>query len=128
MINNLTSEERMTLYELRNSKDIVIKKADKSITVAVINRDDYIADGIRQLSTDHYEEIEEPDIESIHKMFQEKGHKMHRESSQDKITIRYLTNKDKKEIRSDRMYLLPEIHKWILIHLNLQLKYHRLNQ
>ena len=52
--NNLTPQERQALNNMRKSKDIVIKKADKSNTVVIIDTEEYIAEGIRQLSTDHY--------------------------------------------------------------------------
>ena len=110
-VDNLTSEERLALYELRNNKDIVIKKADKNSTVVVINRNDYIAEGLRQLSTDHYVEIEKPDIISMHNMIQDTVHNMHRKGSLDKVTFGYLTNINTKELKLGRMYLLPKIHK-----------------
>ena len=38
--NNLTREERSTLYKLKNDKNIVIKRADKNFAIVVWNRDD----------------------------------------------------------------------------------------
>ena len=40
--NNLTREERGTLFDLKNDKTIVIKKADKGSAVVVWDRNDYI--------------------------------------------------------------------------------------
>ena len=40
--NNLTSEERQTLYDLKNDKNIVIKAADKGSALVVWDREDYI--------------------------------------------------------------------------------------
>ena len=37
--NNLTREERSTLYKLKNDKNIVIKRADKNFAIVVWNRD-----------------------------------------------------------------------------------------
>ena len=40
--NNLTSEERQALYDLKNDKNIVIKAADKGSALVVWDREDYI--------------------------------------------------------------------------------------
>ena len=56
--NNLTEGERHTLYNLKDSKTIVIKGADKDSVVVVWDRQDYIKGAVNQLGdTDIYEEI-----------------------------------------------------------------------
>ena len=77
--NNLTPQERQALNNMRKSKDIVIKKADKSNTVVIIDTEEYIAESIRQLSTDHYTEIDKPDCDilSIHNVIQNKVKNMY---------------------------------------------------
>ena len=46
---NLSREEQQTLENLREYDDIVIKKADNGLGVAIMDKDRYIAEGMRQL-------------------------------------------------------------------------------
>ena len=56
--NNLTREERIELYNLKNDKNIVTKSADKSSAVVVWERDDYIKESEEQIGhKDIYEEV-----------------------------------------------------------------------
>ena len=67
---NLSTEESKALIHLKNNDNIIIKKADKGTAVVIMNRNDYIKEGIRQFSdanfyvkldydptTDHINEI-----------------------------------------------------------------------
>jgi hypothetical protein len=45
----ITKAERLAIQQLRNNKQIVINKADKGSTIVVVNRDDYIEDGLKHL-------------------------------------------------------------------------------
>ena len=47
---NISTEESKALIHLKNNDKITIKKADKGAAVVIMNRDDYIKEGIRQLS------------------------------------------------------------------------------
>ena len=55
---NLTKTEREAFVSLNNNPRIVIKKADKSNTVVVMDRDQYISEGIRQLNSTYYVEVQ----------------------------------------------------------------------
>ena len=58
---NLSTAEYQSLNKLSKNKSIVIKKADKGSAVVLLNRDDYIKEGERQLSdTNYYRELLEP--------------------------------------------------------------------
>ena len=48
---NLTKHKREAFVSLNNNLGIVIKKADKSNTVVVMDRDQYISEGMRQLNS-----------------------------------------------------------------------------
>ena len=48
--NNLTTEERNSIKNLQNNKTIIIKKADKSAGIVIMNRDDYRNKIINMLS------------------------------------------------------------------------------
>ena len=47
--NNLTSEERQALHDLKNDKNIVIKAADKGSALVFWDREDYIKEAEKQL-------------------------------------------------------------------------------
>ena len=108
--NNLTSKERLALYDLKNDKNIVIKGADKGSTVVVWDRDDYIKEAEKQLGdSDVYEEVPdnpEPLISTIHRTKE----KIRKRGDLKKETIKYFEVKDPKFAR---FYLLPKIHKWL---------------
>ena len=53
----LTNEERKALVNLKNLDHIVILKADKNSTIVVMDKDDYIKEGLRQLASIHYTEV-----------------------------------------------------------------------
>ena len=52
-----TNEERKALINLKNLDHIVILKADKNSTIVVLDKDDYIKEGLRQLASIHYTEV-----------------------------------------------------------------------
>ena len=57
---NLKKEEWTAITTLRNNRDIVIKPADKGGNIVIMNREDYIKEGLKQLSdTNYYEMLEE---------------------------------------------------------------------
>ncbi len=47
---NLTKEERQALKELKGRRDIIIKPADKGSAVVIMNVNDYLSEGYRQLA------------------------------------------------------------------------------
>lgn len=51
---NLTVTERQALNELRKNNDIIIKPADKGGAVIIMDRENYITEGMRQLSDPTY--------------------------------------------------------------------------
>ena len=69
---NLTKHEREAFVSLTNNLGIVIKKADKSNTIVVMDRDQYISEGMRQLDSAYYVQIEKPDLEALHQSIQSK--------------------------------------------------------
>ena len=57
---NLKKEERTAITTLRNNKNIVIKPADKGGNIVIMDREDYLEEGLTQLSDhNHYELLEE---------------------------------------------------------------------
>ena len=53
-VQNLTKDERLAMEELKNNTEIVIKPADKGSAVVVMNRSDYMLEGLRQLSDENF--------------------------------------------------------------------------
>ncbi|KAK3109108.1 hypothetical protein FSP39_023246 [Pinctada imbricata] len=107
---NLSISERNALASLKNNPDIVIKKADKSNTVVVMDKCKYIKEGLRQLQSKHYIEVERPNLMNIQNVIQEKLTEMHSNGYLDKETFRFL-NDSKNIPRCGQLYLLPKIHK-----------------
>lgn len=57
---NFTEKEMQALQNLKNNKNLVIKKADKGSATVIMNKNDYIFEANRQLSnTAHYLELSE---------------------------------------------------------------------
>ena len=88
---NISQDERLALHNLKHDKNIVIKKADKSNTVVIMNTNEYISEGMRQLNTHHYEQIDTPNVLDTHSKIQERIHAMYNRGSLDKPTFSYLT-------------------------------------
>lgn len=64
--NNLNKAERAALISLRNEPSIIIKKADKSTTVVVQNRTNYVVEGLWQLNDGiHYAAVHEDNTQEI---------------------------------------------------------------
>ena len=106
---NITRAEKQALKDLGNNSDIVIKKANKSCTVGIQNRADYIAEGERQLSDRvFYNEIPEDLTDE---------HNTSLNSILDGLTtngqLHKSLNRKLKTTnpRTPQLYLLPKIHK-----------------
>ena len=107
---NLTKNERAALTSLRNESSIIIKKADKSTTVVVQNRVNYMAEGLRQLNDGmHYAKVHKDRTQEIHGLVNMVVSEMHINANIDSITHRYLSKT--LTFRPGRLYLLSKIHK-----------------
>ena len=58
---NLKKEEWTAVNTLRNNKNIVIIPADKGGNIVIMNKEDYIQEGLRQLSDHNFYEVLEED-------------------------------------------------------------------
>ena len=106
---NLKKEELTAITTLRNNKDIVIKPADKGRNIVIMNRYDYIKEGLRQLSDhNHYELLEKDPTQNynsqIHQILQKAVNLGIKDDKMKKI----LYNKTP---RIPNFYMLPKIHK-----------------
>ena len=107
---NITKAERIALTGLGNRQDIVIKPFDKGRGICVLNKLDYINEGIRQLSGSHYEEVDGDRTGETAKLVAQAIHKLHMDKIISKQTLEYL-NHDNTDIRTPCLYLLPKVHK-----------------
>ena len=109
---NLTPETRRELYDLKQNKDIVIKAADKGYAVCLLQREDYIAEVMRQLSdTKFYQPVDTNLTEKHREEVQTLITKMYIDGEIEEYMFIYLQDK---ECRTPHMYFLPKIHKGIL--------------
>ncbi len=89
--------------------DIVIKKADKGSNIIIMRRDDYVAEGLRQLSDTKYYLPQSENLTLKHN--EEIGNflkLMRRRGEISEKTFQYLWRED---LKTPEFYLLPKIHK-----------------
>ena len=77
---------------LRNNKDIVIKPADKGGNIVIMNTEDYIKEGLGQLTDHNYYEVlnEDPTLNysnQIHQILQQAVNLEIIDEEDEKITI-----------------------------------------
>ena len=111
---NLTPGEFKAINELQQLNDkIIIRPADKGSAVVVQNRQTYIAEAYRQLKNPMFYKQVEEDLTLKHK-----GEvlayidKMYEDGELDVSVVNYL---HEQETKTARFYLLPKIHKGIII-------------
>ena len=108
--NNLTDGEIKSLKNIRQNPDIIIKPADKGSATVIMDRENYITEGYRQLSDErYYKKIKDP-------IFMETSMKVN-EILQDLLKKNYISEKQfqylkpPEEPRARQFYMLPKIHK-----------------
>ena len=107
---NMTKLEKQALKSLKTNKNIIIKPADKGSCTVIMDKIDYINEGVRQLSnSNHYKKIEEPVYPNISPKINQILDDLYHNGFLDKKQIQYL--KPPEAPRERRLYLLPKIHK-----------------
>lgn len=107
---NISSQEIRALQELKNTKHIVIKPADKGSAVVILSRDQYIFEAERQLNdVIYYKKLDKPiyldTIDTVKQIVDTLKEKKFINSKQRKYLIGEV------EPRERRFYILPKIHK-----------------
>ena len=106
---NLTKGERAALRQLQSMEDVIIKSADKGGMIVLQTRDQYLSEGIRQLSDNQfYKKLDHNLTEQHTKEINDFLLTMLNKSEIDITVYNYLFNKD---CRTPIFYLLPKIHK-----------------
>ena len=108
---NTSKHERQAIVTLRKNTDIVIKPADKGGAIVIMNKEDYIKEGERQLSnTTHYQKVD--NIKKLrHKFIKEVEHSLRSLKSKEYITEDIFKILFRNNPRTSNLYLLPKIHK-----------------
>ena len=107
--NNLSLEEKKALKELRECNSIVIKKADKSSSIVVMNKDDYIEEAERQLSdAKFYKKLSSDPTKVFNNEINLLLEKLKNQGEINDELLAYLVQ-DKPKTAS--LYLLPKTHK-----------------
>lgn len=108
---NFSSNLKKALFRLQRNKQIIIKKSDKGNCTVVVNRDQYIKEGMRQLhSCAHYTEIENDISDNICKLVHDTLSDMHSKGEISKRQLKYLSPQQSGTIKTAELYLLNKIH------------------
>lgn len=107
---NLTSGENRALKELINNPEIVIKPADKGSVVVVMDRDQYLWEGYKQLEDkNYYSKLKKPIYKDTMLEIAQIFQKIYQKKLINAKQRNYLMGDT--EPRARRFYLLPKIHK-----------------
>ena len=108
-INNLSKNERTAIKNLSERNDITIKPADKGSAVVVMDTQQYIEEGNRQLkNTNFYKQLQSDPTDSITTEIRNILAEMHENGHIDKDTFNYLVPEN---CSPGRFYMLPKLHK-----------------
>lgn len=107
---NLSDFEITALQQLSRNNDVVLKPADKGSAVVIMDREDYLFEGHRQLNdSNYYSKLDGPIYKDTIPLVEKIVTSLHNK--------KFINNKQKtyllssREPRARRFYLLPKIHK-----------------
>lgn len=107
--NNLSTDEREALNSLQADTGIVIKPADKGGAIVILDKSEYLEEGMRQLSdSQFYKELPNDPTKSYETEVQDTLESLLGES---KVTAAMMKIMSPKHSVPGRFYLLPKIHK-----------------
>ena len=108
MFSNISKSEFASLQSLARDDSIVLKKADKSGTIVVMNKCDYIAEVERQLhNSNYYEKLQSDPSEEVKSRISDCMKQLSEQCSN--ICDKFDTFPS--EIRTPQFYILPKTHK-----------------
>ena len=105
----LTKKKRKALENLQKMDHLVILKADKNSTIVVMDKDDYIKEGLRQLSSIHYTEV--TNTPNPTELANDLWKRSTNCSNQIDKTAHSFLSQTAEQNRWGKMYLLPKVHK-----------------
>ena len=107
---NLSRFERRALEQLSNNRGVVLKPADKGSAVVIMDRTDYLFEGLRQLNDPHYyKKLDRPIYQDTIPLVNKIVNSLYEK--------KFINHKQKTFLLGDaqprprRFYLLPKIHK-----------------
>lgn len=107
---NLTKLEIEALRSLQNNSSIVIKPADKGSAVVIMDRDQYIWEGYRQLlDNTYYVQLDKPIYPETIPMVKQIAQTLYDKKFINSKQKKYLIGSE--EPRPRHFYMLPKIHK-----------------
>lgn len=107
---NLTTEETRALTELKENKQIIIKPADKGSAVVILDREQYLEEGYRQLNDKtYYLKLKKPIYHETIPMVEKIINNLHQKKFINIKQRNYLLGSA--EPRRRLFYMLPKIHK-----------------
>ena len=108
---NLKPSERSSISSLLRDKSIIIKKADKSNNVVILDKNIYLSEAYRQLQSHHYKSLDSFDFKVLRQNINDYVIGMHNRNEIDEISFKYLINGNQKSYGPGHMHILPKIHK-----------------
>ena len=106
---NLSQQQYKAISSLRSNTNIVIKEADKGSAVVIQNRNDYINEGLRQLTDQTFYTETENDLTSFHSaLIKKEVQNLYTMNEISEQAFKYLTFGNE---RTPEFYMLPKIHK-----------------
>ena len=114
--NNLPPGERRALKELQiNNKEIILKKADKGITTIVMNRENKINEGQKQLDDrNNYQPLDKPMVRDTSQRVKPLINALHQAGYIDEMTVKWF-NPTPNPPRIPVFYTLTKFHKPTLV-------------
>lgn len=108
---NFNSKLKTVLRKLQKNNNIIIKKSDKGNCTVVIDREQYIKEGKRQLnSCAHYIQIEDDVTNNVSKLVHDTLIQLWRKGEINDKTLEYLSPIGDKKTKTAELYLLNKIH------------------
>ena len=108
---NITKTERDSIVSLKQNKNIIIKKADKNGNIVILDKENYLSEGYRQLNSNHYKHITSHNLENIRTQLKQYIRNMVINDALDETTYKFLREGLDNAARPGRIYFLPKIHK-----------------
>ena len=113
--NNLPPTERQALKEFINNKEIILKKEDKGTATVVMNRENKINEGQKQLDDrNNYQPLDKPMVRDISQRVKHLITALHQAGCIDEMTVKWF-NLTPNPPRIPVFYTLTKIHKPTLV-------------
>lgn len=108
---NFSHKLKLVLKKLQNNNNLIIKKSDKGNCTVVIDRDQYVKEGMRQLnSCAHYTQIENDITKNISTLVHQTLLELFSKGEITKGQLKYLSPHEGSPTRTAELYLLNKIH------------------